>query len=345
MAVRTINDIANRTKIVSSSIASGTITATNIANGIEGQIQSPYMFRNRLINGNFDFWQRGISLSGAGYLADRWVTNIGGSSITTSQQAFTLGQTAVPGEPKYFIRHVTTSSAGASNYIQFIQKIEGVRQLAGKTVTLSFYAKADSSKNIALELSQSFGTGGSPSSTVSVIGVTTFALTSGWQKFTATIQLPSISGKVIGINGDDCVWVTFWLDAGSSYNVRTNSLGQQSGTFDFAQVQLEEGSVATPFEQRMNELDLCQRYYEVCTDDVISIGAGVNTAAAYLSTKFSVQKRASPTVVTTAINGSGFTAKPEPATVNSDVVKFSATQSTSGGNAWYEFSWTATAEL
>ena len=54
-----------------------------------------------------------------------------------------------------------------------------------------------------------------------------------------------------------------FFDAGSNYNSRTDSLGQQSGTFDIAQVQLEEGSVATPFEVRPigTELALCQRYY------------------------------------------------------------------------------------
>lgn len=43
--------------------------------------------------------------------------------------------------------------------------------------------------------------------------------------------------------------VNFWFDAGSNYASRVANLGQQSGTFDIACVQLEEGSVATPFEE------------------------------------------------------------------------------------------------
>jgi hypothetical protein len=92
---------------------------------------------------------------------------------------------------------------------------------------------------MAVEFLQSFGTGGSPSATVTAIGVTTCALTTAWQKFTIPVSIPSISGKTLGTNNDDFLGVMFWMDAGSSFNARTNSLGQQSGTFDIAQVQFE----------------------------------------------------------------------------------------------------------
>lgn len=225
-------------------------------------------YKNKIINGNFDFWQRGTSLgSGTGvrFLADRWLNESDGSTYTVSQQSFTLGQTSVPNEPSFFHRTVVTSVAGAGNRAFFYQRIESVRTLAGKTATLSFWAKADSNKNIAIEFNQSFGTvitGGS--SGLLGIGVTTCSLTSSWQKFTVIVNIPSIVGKTLGTSGNDFLSFTFWFDAGSSFNSRTNSLGQQSGTFDIAQVQLEEGSVATPFEVRPQglELSLCQRYYQ-----------------------------------------------------------------------------------
>jgi hypothetical protein len=243
--------------------------AGKVIEATQGPGGSPFAFRNKIINGNFNIWQRGTSQTSQGYgSADRWACLNGGTTKTALQQAFTLGQTSVPGEPRYFMRHVVTSAAGADNYCILQQCIESVRTLAGKTATLSFYAKANTNRNIAVEMVQGFGTGGSPSVQVTGIDITVCALTTDWQKFTVTVNLPSISGKALGTNSDDCLEINFWFDAGSNWDSRTHSLGQQSGTFDIAQVQLE-GHVATPFEQRPIglELALCQRYYAVTGAD------------------------------------------------------------------------------
>ena len=219
-------------------------------------------FRNAIINGNFDIWQRGTSFTASGYSADRHVSGVVGSTFTTTRQPFTLGQTAVPGEPTYFCRTVVGSVAGAANYSALFQRIEGVRTFAGQQVTLSFWAKVDATKNIAVSFQQAFGTGGSPSTPISDIGVAKVSIGTSWQKVTVTATMPSISGKTLGTDNNDSLDVVIWFDAGSSFNSRTDSLGQQSGTFEIAQVQLERGPVATPFERRSygQELALCQRY-------------------------------------------------------------------------------------
>ena len=74
--------------------------------------------------------------------------------------------------------------------------------------------------------------------------------------------MPSISGKTLGTDGNSVLQLSILFDAGSDFNAFTDSLGQQSGTFDIAQVQIEPGPVATPFEQRPigTELNLCHRY-------------------------------------------------------------------------------------
>jgi hypothetical protein len=64
--------------------------------------------------------------------------------------------------------------------------------------------------------------------------------------------LPSITGKTLGTNGDDNVSFAF--------RAPSNAVG----TWNIASIQVEAGSVATPFEVRpfATELALCQRYYE-----------------------------------------------------------------------------------
>jgi hypothetical protein len=265
---------------------------------------SALMFRNKLINGGFDIWQRATSQTSSGYGSmDRWTNDHSGSTKTTSRQSFALGQTDVPNSPTYFARTVVSSVAGANNYVVMGQRAEGVSTLAGRLATLSFWAKADSNKNISVELTQNFGTGGSPSTSVDGIGVSTVSLSATWKFFSISILIPSIAGKVAGTGNNDFLGVNFWFDAGSSFNARTNSLGQQSGTFDIANVQLEAGGVATPFEQRPlgMELSLCQRYCERMDNASGQVAANFCWGLASTTTNvnfilpFAATKRAVPT--------------------------------------------------
>jgi hypothetical protein len=308
-----------------------------------------FMFRNKIINGNFDVWQRGTSQTSGGYVsADRWFCGHGGSTKTASRQAFALGQTDVPNNPKYFMRHVVTSVAGAGNLVNMHHRIEGVETLAGKTATLSFWAKADSSKNIAVDFRQYFGTGGSPSSDVD-FNPQKIALTTSWAKYTITVDIPSVSGKTLGTDNNDYLRLIFWFDAGSDYDAQTDSLGQQSGTFDIAQVQLEEGAAATPFEQRPigMELNLCQRYYahEVATNATgYATGSG-QTARCGTQVNFPVALRTADWTSSHITNQSGTvnnTPNLNVRTVNGASIYWTAT---GAGSTWWSGQISYDAEL
>lgn len=304
-------------------------------------------FRNRIINGSFNVWQRGTSQTASGFGSDdRWSNAQLGSTKTASQQAFTLGQTDVPGNPTYFARTVVSSVAGAGNYVIKQQRIENVRTFAGQTATVSFWAKADASRPIAIDVLQRFGSGGGASSDVDGIGAQQFNLTTSWQQFTAAIAIPSITGKTLGTNAGDCVELTFWFDAGSSWNARTASLGQQSGTFDIAQVQFEVGSVATSFEVLPPpvELALCQRYYEVGIIRVYGY-AGVIGAVVGASMNYKATKRVTPTVVFTNTFANNV---PVAASLidSTDIQMFSCIRLAAGVGATNSGdSWTADAEI
>jgi hypothetical protein len=225
-------------------IAQSTTDLSNYANMTTTPISG---FRNVVINGGFDVWQRGTSFSGNSvYTADRWVSTTD-TTTTWTRQSFTPGNAITEYEPTYFFRSVV--SGGAYSVIE--QRIEDVRTLAGQTVTLSFFAKANATKNLWVRLDQNFGTSGS--TTVSYASLDVKSISSTWNRYTYTFLVPSISGKTVGANS--YLSIQFWFTGGSS--------GTQTGTFDLWGVQLEKGTIATPFEQRPigTEISLCQRYF------------------------------------------------------------------------------------
>lgn len=227
---------------------------------IVDKIDNSLQIKNWIINGQFDVWQRGTSQTSAGYNSDdRWYNDHTISTKTHSRQAFTVGQTDVPNNPTYFSRTVVTSGNAAGSQVSKGIKIEDITKLAGKTATLSFWAKADTNKNVSTEFYQDFGTGGSDF--ITSLGVQKHSLTTAWQRFTSTVALPSVSGKTIGVGSSTLLFL--WFDAGSDSNTQTNSLGNQSGTFDIANVCLVEGSTAVecPAEPYADVLRKCQRYY------------------------------------------------------------------------------------
>ncbi len=140
---------------------------------------------NKIINGNFCVWQRGNSgFSANGYTADRWrLQKSGTGSTSVSQENFTLGQTDVPDNPKHFIS-LSKSSGTTSGYNDYLaQRIEGVDTFASTQCTLSFWCKSSSgTPNIKVQISQNFGSGGSPSTAVTTDVGTSSTTLNTWTK-------------------------------------------------------------------------------------------------------------------------------------------------------------------
>jgi hypothetical protein len=277
-----------------------------------GEVFGGFSFRNVLINGGFDIWQRGIVSSSTGYqTADRWRISTNGSTHTHSRQSFSAGQTDVDGQPRYYSRLVFAGGSGSSDYVVFNQRIEDVRTLNGEQVTVSFWAKADSALELSNELAQVFGSGGSPSATVTEIGVQKHQLSTSWQKFSYTFTMPSLSGKTIGSNDDHYVVFNFWVSAGSggSLDDRTDTLGHQSGTIDIANVQIEQGGAANAFEKRPIGLEqhLCYRYFYLINSDMHAVPGWQSTSYSSHWIDFPVRMRVAPTGSYTGTIGGGST--------------------------------------
>ena len=259
-----------------------------------GGAVSPYVAgKNKIINGDFGVWQRGTSFSNPAnetYLADRFniVFDGTGSTRTISQQAQTPN--AISGyDYPYFFRFAQTVAGSGGTYVGMNQRIEGVQTFAANTITLSFWAKADATRTITPNLQQNFGSGGS--TTVST-GNTAITITTSWARYTQTFNLPSISGKTIGTSS----FLQLFL------GLATNTVQ----TVDLFGVQLEAGSVATPFTTATGtlsgELAACQRYYyRISTNGAYSwvsgIGLAYSTTSADVPIPFPVTMRTTPTAI------------------------------------------------
>ena len=224
--------------------------------------------KNKILNGDFSIWQRGTSFTSPAdnsFVSDRWRQNGDGTKGTRiwSRQSFTPGE--ISGyESQYYMRfQQSVAGSGASYQNMLIQPKEDVRTLAGKTVTLSYWAKADTAgRTIAPIFFRFYGTG-SPTATDAVYG-STATLSTSWQRYTTTVNIPSISGKTI--SSSDHV---FQLIFTPTFNI--------AQTIDIWGIQLEEGSVATAFTTATGnqalELAACQRYFQA-----LSWGPTYNTA-------------------------------------------------------------------
>lgn len=260
--------------------------------------------QNAVINGGFDIWQRGTSFtpaSGNAYLwtSDRWAmySDHSGGTVNVSRQAFTAGDMELLGIGglQYYSRLATTSPTGA-NYTVYQYKIEDVRSLAGQTVTISYYGKADAARTIYTQFFQNFGSGGSSEV---YVGTQTKTMSTTWTRYSHTFTIPTVAGKTINANNN------LRLEIKVDPNI--------SLTFDLAAVQLEVGSAITPFKRHapsiQGELAVCQRYYyrnNAYGDAgfvVFAQGSAYNSTLARLLTTFPVEMRAKPTSVEYATAG------------------------------------------
>jgi hypothetical protein len=283
-----------------SEASAGYLTLSSASSTYVPQNNAMFAGKNKIINGGFDVWQRGTSFTNtanAGYTADRWLTNVGtGGTIVTSQQSFTPGTAPAAGyEAPFFLRLNRSTTGSATSY--FSQRIEDVRTFAGQTITLSFWAKASSAYTFDfgdIYAWRVYGTGGSSSESPGTFGAAN--ITTSWQRFTLTLNMPSVSGKTIGA---------------SSYLEITYSFPTSKGTFtiDLWGVQVEAGSVATSFVPSgggniQSELALCQRYYEKSYGHSVFPGSnstdgyvtGVNSSDGNQITgwRYAVTKRSTP---------------------------------------------------
>ena len=257
---------------VKADYVTGDVLTANNMNDLSGTLNTIQSVeyaagKNKIINGDFRQNQRAFTSTTTTqtYGFDRFFLLAVDGTVTYTPQTFTPGAAPVAGyEAINFAQIVTTGQTLTTAQAALVQKIEDVRTFAGQTATFSFYAKANTgTPNVIVLLSQNFGSGGSPSASVSTVG-TVQAITTSWARYSFTIAVPSISGKTVGTTANSSFLnVQIVVSGGSTSS--TPTVGIQSNTFQIWGVQAEASTIASDFQTAtgtiQGELAACQRYY------------------------------------------------------------------------------------
>jgi len=310
-AVKVASDVATQAEIdLKAPLANPTFTGAVLG--------TPLSHRNMIINGGMQVSQRNgtssFALTNGKFGTDRWKYN-GDSSRLTAQQV-----ADAPAGFHYSLKlaSVGNNSPGSTAGSGMWMQLEGddVTRLSygtnsAKTVTLSFYVKSSIAGNFGGAFSNGAMNRAYPF---------TFPVTTSWNRVSITI-----AGDTTGT----------WITSGTGYGLRvilnsasgSNFNGSNAGawvgadrrdvsgtvqleatngaTLNITGAQLEEGSVATPFEHRSfgDELTRCQRYYQIVPAGMHGLpGFAANSTTMKITYPLAVPLRVTPT---TSIMGAG----------------------------------------
>jgi hypothetical protein len=302
--------------------------------------------RNKLLNPRFAIQQRGAgpwTTSGL-FTADRWKTLTVTDGYTASLVALTDADRAAIGDENATAAMQFVIAGSVSGFSQFCQSMENVRVLSGKTVTLSFWLKASTALSVGAYFYQYFGSGGAPSAAVAVAPAT-FALSTGWARYSVSVALPSTAGKTLGTNNDHSTGLYFGLSAEAAAAAQCG-VGVQSGTFTLWGVQVEIGAVASPLEARPVdvELALCQRFYQIFPAVFVG-GYGGNNGTIYQQLPLSVPMRAVPALTLSGQSYSNAGSLAAQAVRATDIVLQATVTAILGGTATASAAATLSADL
>jgi hypothetical protein len=290
------------------------------------------MFRNRIINGDFRIDQRNngasftVSASGTKtYTLDRWWGWCAvGSKFSVQQSAVVPTGQGITGS--VLVTSLSAYSTPVGGYYGFGQYIEGYNiadmwfgTASATMATLSFWARSSLTGTFSVALENG-------SFNRSYIFNYTISSVNTWQYFTLPFRADT-TGTWDATTGQG---LRLWWDLGSNDTtyagaagswlaadkLRTTGsvslIGTNAATLYLAGVQLEKGSVATPFEIRpyATELALCQRYYEIVLDNFTNnyaygMGYYPGGSATNLWFNFKVTKRATPTLANGTVASGG----------------------------------------
>jgi hypothetical protein len=323
------------------------------------------MYRNRIINGDMRINQRGVfsnaASSGNLFIVDRFLTTVNATTGYYVSSNVLLSASDTPYQLGFTSSLRCTVAVGYSpSYIYPIwQNIEAYNMADfnwgtsfGTPVTVSFWYRSNMPS----------GSIGSVNLRNNVAGGTwwlynaSFIVAGGgvWQYVTLTVPPPpngstwktgTNTGIELGISTINGGTSLGWSSSASAGYYGQFPWWQYQGTYvEATGVQLEKGTIATPFEVRpyATELALCQRYYQQfnCTatgGSYQKFGTGwiASTTGAYTVTPLVVPMRTNPTLASNSAPSTFLVTAVNILTVTSMSVNSASTNEV-------EISWTGT---
>ena len=287
-------------QITSKSITDSTITSDDIATGaVESSMTTQIGGRrNLIINGGQTIWQRGTSFTTPAtdaYVSDRWQQGAEFGSIDVSRS------TDTPDGFGYSLKidvNSTGNPASSGQQVVLQQKIEaqdlqgvGFGTSGAQAMTMTFWVKCAITGTFPVWFYR-------PDNARHFAAHYTIDAVDTWEK--KTISIPADTSGTLPVDNGEGLRVRFALDSDTLYTggipsaweaINNDRYGSMTTTFmetasnyiQFTGVQLEVGTVATPFEHRSygEELALCQRYYAKIAGG--ANGEGLGLGAYYAS--------------------------------------------------------------
>ena len=232
---------------------------------------------NPVLNSAMQVWQRGTSFTISGltnYTADRWQAYSGAAGMTVSRQT-TSDTTNLP-NIQYCLRAARDSGNTSTAARSVFQSFESVNSIpfAGKTVTVSFYARKGANFSASTFLLQLIsGTGTDQNIILGYTGQTdvisqSVTPTTTWARYSYTGTVPT--------NSTELAPYFSWSPTGTA------------GAADFLEltgIQIDVGSVALPYRTNagtiQGELAACQRYY-INADGRVGFSGNVTSGSLYV---------------------------------------------------------------
>ena len=250
--------------------------------------------KNKVLNGDMSIAQRGTSFTDISnsdlYTLDRWSVRNQNLGTVTATQDTTVPTGAGFGKSLKLTCTTADASPAASDRLRIQQRFEGIEfqdlaygSASAKSLTLSFWVRSSKTGTYVVE----FWTTQSASSK-NISTTYTIATANTWQQVKITIPGDTVS-DIVNTTGQGFEFY-IWLGAGTDYTSGTlntswntpvtanRAVGQvnwadsDTATFYLTGVQLEVGSVATPFSRAggtiAGELAACQRYFIMLTKNI-----------------------------------------------------------------------------